>query len=899
MTNAFQFGAFLLCPSARILQYNGCNIRMGSRAFDILAALVSAQGDVLTLRELTQVAWPHSIVEESNVRVQVANIRRVLENCCADKRYIASVAGRGYSFVESVVLVSPQPVSALMQIPMPQQEIVGRQQCISELSELVLQHRLVTLVGAAGAGKTTLALRVAHELSQKLNEAAFFVDLSTVNCAETAEVALALAFGFKTSGADLLPGLLEFLATKKALVLLDNCEHLLAEITCICAQIMEKTTAIRILVTSREAFRAQHEFVYLVRPLLTPPQTAVLTAQQALLWPAIQLFMLRANEGGAQYHLNDVDAPDVAELCQRLDGNPHAIGLVASRVATYGIKGLAELLSNQFALHWQGRRDVCPRQQTVEAMIGWSHNLLAERDQQVLYRLAIFNGEFSIDAAVAVVSDVQNDTFAVNEAIANLADKFLVTVSFSHDQTQIRLFETTKAFALVRLSRHPDKDQIAYRHALYYAGQLRQFVGEQSISNQHDIRAKQIPEIGNIRAALKWSYTTGLDLGLASEISCMAAPLFLELSLLRESKSCCERALSLLPASHQATDTELSLLASLAITYYSAGDYDGEMTNVVERGLQLARLLQDMPSIFHFMAGLHLAMMANGRFEDSLLVAKQYANEALKCGDQHETVIMHWMLGSSEHFLGQQAVAAEHFATAQALVNRQPLRYFEAKERIVANLATARASWMMGQADIAVQQALAAIDDSRYHPDSFYLCATLCFPILLSNKLYALSEHLIQEMDNAASDYKMAVRHLVIHFLQGLLSHSKGEMTAAQFHLQHTVDMLVPPKMSVVRVDALQALAEALCSNDLQQQALCTIDEAINLAEKTGGIYNLADLFRTKVEVIMSMHEPDQAAVDELLRQALTCAQHQAATGWEQKIRFTMFRLHIPMKHSG
>lgn len=925
MANIYVFGSFCLCQSSRTLKYSGTDVALGSRAFDMLAALVDASGHVLTPRELMTVAWPNSVVEASNVRVQVAHIRRTLEACCAGKRYIASVAGRGYCFVEPVESISKvstqnpsdpttdslRPTSLVelsqaqtkpqLKLPLPLKAVIGRHGNIAELSALVLSKTIVTLVGPAGAGKTTLAVLVAHSVRKHFDNTVFFVDLSTVNCLETAEVALALAVGYKTSGTDLLPGLLEFLSTRKALLLFDNCEHVIAAVSTLCTQIMTNTCDISLLMTSREALRVDSEVVYMVRPLSIPPKNSALTAQQAMLWPAIELFMLRANEGGAKTVLADADVVCVIDLCQRLDGNPHAIGLVASRVATYGLQGLADLLSNQFALHWQGRRDVCPRQQTVEAMIGWSHNLLTERDQQVLYRLAVFCGEFPLEAAIAVAADDEFDTFAVSEAIANLADKSLVIVSFVHEHTHIRLFETTKAYALVRLSRSPHKNQTTLRHALHYAGQLRHFVETQQ-NKGHELADPlcSLPEIGNVRAALEWSYAEGQDRSLAADISSMAAPLFLELSLLRESKGCCERALSLLPESRKATSTELSLLTSLAITYYSSGDYDGNMITVVEQGLKLARELQDRKAMFHFLAAQHLAMMANGRFHQSLAVSEQYANESLHYGTHTEATIAKWMTGSSRHFLGQQAEADQDFTASIALVTHQPLRalgYFETKQKIVSNLAKARCSWMMGKQQQAIQMALYAIDDSRLHPDSFYLCVTLCFPILLSGNLQELAERLIKEMDNAASDYKMAVRPVVIHFLNGLLLLSQGKTQAAEFHLQHCAEMLPPPKMSVVRVDALQALAEAQKENGNLKHALTAIDEAIELADKTGGRYNFADLLKTKAEVLMSEAEFDKAKVQSLFERALDTAQEQAAQGWEQKIRFSMFRLNAQVKN--
>ena len=454
-----------------------------------------------------------------------------------------------------------------------------------------------------------------------------FVDLSTVDGDDMVAEALAAAVGYIPSGGDFLSGLLEVLSTGRTLIVLDNCEHVIAAVATLCLQIVEGTSNVSFLNTSREALRIEEEFVYLLRPLASPPDTGRLTAKQAMAWPAIQLFMERAREGGARGTLSDDEASTVAGLCRRLDGNPHAIGLVASRVGTYGIQGVADLFENQVALHWQGRRDAIPRHQTVEALIDWSHKLLPERDRQVLHRLSVFSGSFPLEAAVAVTSDDAIDAFQVGEAIGDLVDKSLVAVSQQSQGTHIRLLETTRAYAASRLARLRATHEFARRHAQYYAEQLRKHVDGRLMPQTESVHLR-VPEIGNVRAALEWASSEGHDPALAAEISCMAAPLFLERGLIRECKRTCERAIKELPDQFRSTRIELGLLDSAAITYYSGGDYDGAMKPVVERGLEISRQLGDNRSMFHFLAGLHLAMMANGEFQNSLSVCEQYASMA-------------------------------------------------------------------------------------------------------------------------------------------------------------------------------------------------------------------------------------------------------------------------------
>lgn len=863
MDAGFSFGPFRLFPGQRALRKDSAVVALGSRAFDMLVAMVDRSGQVLTPAELMAIAWPGLVVDESNVRVQVANLRRAL-GCGRDgARYIGNVAGRGYCFVAPVDLIEPTvPAAAVTQaagvqsrVPPPLDGAIGRDACVSELAQIVDERRLVTVVGAAGAGKTTLAVLVAH--ARGANEGAIaFVDLSAVDGEDMVAEALATAVGHMPAGGDVLPALLEVLARSKTLIVLDNCEHVIAAVADICLRILDATSHVSFLNTSREALRVQEEFVYLLRPLAFPPDTARLTAAQAMTWPAVQLFVERAREGGARSMLSDEEATIVASLCRRLDGNPHAIGLVASRVGAYGVQGVVDLFDNHVALHWQGRRDAIPRHQTVEALIDWSHKLLPERDRLVLQRLSVFSGSFPLDAAVAVASDTAIDAFQVGEAIGDLVDKSLVVVGQRDAGTHIRLLETTRAYAASRLARGQAAPQFARRHAQYYAQQLRAHV-----ERLHVPRAQRqsLPalELGNVRAALAWAASQGNDPALAAEISCMAAPLMLEQGLIQESRRTCERALELLPEWYRSTRLELDLLDSAAITYYTAGDYDGPLKQAVNRGFEVARQLGDTRSMFHFLAGLHLATMANGEFKHSLSVCEQYASTAATLGGPTEAIIAGWMAGSSRHYSGDQVAADASFsASAQkaAEAELRPLHYFELKEQIIASIGMARVKWALGLPAQALGLAVAAIDDGRSHPDSLYMCVTLCFHVLLGNGLHDRAEALIDELERVAIDYKVAVRRQVIDVLRGQLLLRQGQWKEAIGHLEQCLAMLPPPKMSVVRTDALQALAEARRRSGDAGLALVAIDEAIDLAQRTLGIFNLADLLKTKAEVMAALH---------------------------------------------
>ena len=914
MKDAFSFGPFSLSPGERILTKDGAVVPLGTRAFDMLVAMVQRNGTVLTPEELMAIAWPGVIVVESNVRVQVANLRRTL-GCGRDgARYIANVAGRGYSFVEpvrrlaSVDHASPtssvagaapardgakQTAGSLAAFPAALDGAIGRDSCIAELAQVVSERRLVTVVGAAGAGKTTLATLVAHAIDA-FDGSMFFVDLSAVDREEMVTEALASAVGYMPSDKDLLPGLLEVLSARRALIVLDNCEHVISAAASLCQQIVQGTRHVFLLNTSREALRVREEFVYLLRPLAFPSHTGPLTTQEAMDWPAIQLFMERAWEGGARGAMSDDEAPTVAALCRRLDGNPHAIGLVASRVGTYGIQGVVDLFESQLALHWRGRRHDSPRHQTVEALIDWSHNLLPERDRQVLQRLSVFSGAFSVEAAVTVTSDDAIDAFQVREAVGNLVDKSLVAVSGESDETHLRLLETTKAYAGARLARLPGHNQFARRHASYYAEQLRK-LSEGRLDPRAGGERPRALELENVRAAIEWAFSAGNDPTLATTMWCMAAPIFLELSLIRECKRTCERAISELPEQFRSTRTELGLLDLTAITYFAGADYDGAMKPVLERGLELSRLLGDNRSMFRFLTGLHLAMITNGEFESSLAVCEQYSALASTYGGPTEAIIAGWMAGSSKHYVGDLAGAEASFAASARLLAQhaiRPLHYFEVMKEIIASINTARVRWAAGMPTQALQLAQDVIEAGRKLPGSLAMRVTLCFHILLNHGLFDQAQGLIQELEHLSIDYNTSVRRQVINVNKGFLLAQLGQSEAAIHHLQQCLAMLPPPKMSVVRTDALQALAEAQRACGKATEALASISEAIDLARATKGEFNLPDLLRTKAEVLMSMPRVGTAEVEEVLSEALDLAKKQGALLWKLRLEAAAQALH-------
>jgi predicted ATPase/DNA-binding winged helix-turn-helix (wHTH) protein len=472
-----RFGPFELNFSERSLKKANRVVPLGGRAYDILIALLENAGEVVTRAELFERAWPEVTVEEGSLRVHLSALRKALGDGQFGNKYIARVQGRGYSFIAPVVRFpadndKSEISSRLSDLPPALDRMIGRDNFVLEVQVTLQSERLVTILGAGGMGKTTVALAVGHSTLLQFAGAVFFVDLSTVKDKDQAICAVASAVGLDPQLANPKKTLLDFLRSRKALIILDSCEHLIEEAAEIAYAIFMGAPDVQILATSREMLLVAGECILYLPPLECPPQQEGSTASELLAYPAGRLFVERISARDGHFSLSDDEAPIVAEICRKLNGIALAVELAAGRAANFGVRNTLANLGSGLDILKFGRRTANPRHQSLRATLDWSYDHLSEIERVVLRRVAIFIRHFSPAAALAVAGETGMDWSEIESALENLVNKSLIVAWPGYRGMLYRLLDTTRSYALEKLAESGEHHSVAMRHASYLSQSL-------------------------------------------------------------------------------------------------------------------------------------------------------------------------------------------------------------------------------------------------------------------------------------------------------------------------------------------------------------------------------------------------------------------------------------------
>jgi predicted ATPase/DNA-binding winged helix-turn-helix (wHTH) protein len=461
--SVLHFGPYAFHLRQRLILDGDRPLRMGGRALDILQVLVERAGRVVRKEQLIALVWPTSVVEEINLRVHIAALRRALGDGENGQRYIVNVPQCGYSFIAPVRCDSAAQVvfeglqTPQHNLPARLTSVTGRDSLVGGLVRQMPLCRLMTVTGAAGVGKSTVALRVAELLLQYYRDGVWQIDLSLID-----DDTPLLDHVLRTLESD-LPGL----STRHALLLLDNCDHRRDACRAVVETLLEAAPRLSILATSREALQVSLETLKGVPPLTLPKRSAGDCLTEAMGHSAVQLFVSRARARQHDFRLREQDVKAVLEICRQLDGIPLAIELAAAQIDALALVGLQAQMANGLQVLSHGRRTAVPRHQSMQAALDWSYQRLSEQEQIVLQRLSVFKLAFTLEAALAVISCPQLAPQWLAAMIEGLAQKSLLTVERGGGTGRYRLLNTTRCYAREQLERSGEGIELERRHMRY------------------------------------------------------------------------------------------------------------------------------------------------------------------------------------------------------------------------------------------------------------------------------------------------------------------------------------------------------------------------------------------------------------------------------------------------
>ncbi|MFO1329396.1 MAG: winged helix-turn-helix domain-containing protein [Rubrivivax sp.] len=513
--HALRFGRFELQPAERRLLADGQPLNVGARAFDLLLALAERPGRLVDKHTLMDLVWPGLVVQENNLAAQVSALRKLLGD-----GVVATIPGRGYRFVAALLHVpAPVPMPAgpaalRSNLPPGLRTLLGRDDDLAALAALVDRHRLVSVVGPGGVGKSLLTQHLLAARRTQYEHGVCWVDLAGVTDARALPGAVATALGVDAGGADAQAALRAALAPLVLLLALDNAEHLLDDVAALAAALHGAAPALRLVVTSQVPLHVAAEQVLRIGTLSVPD--GPLPAAQAAGHGAVALFVERVRAADRHFRLDEGSVAATVDICRALDGLPLALELAAARVPALGLEPLRASLGERLALlSPPHRRDAPERQRTLRAALEWSHALLAPREQRVFRRLGVLAGPAPLCTLLALLVDADDDRWAVIDALDTLVDRSLLQAlpaeAAAAGERLYRLLETPRAFALECLARAGEHDSLRRRHAQAMAQRFDDayaqfFDGSTGVDAWTRERATDLPDA---RDALQWARQAG------------------------------------------------------------------------------------------------------------------------------------------------------------------------------------------------------------------------------------------------------------------------------------------------------------------------------------------------------------------------------------------------------
>jgi len=897
----FIFGPFTLVPERQLLLRGTAPVRIGGRALDILSALVERPGQLVGKSELMARVWPRTIVDEGSLKVNMAALRRALgDGGPDDARYIATVVGQGYRFIARVTaseladLALPSAVAAPRRhnLPTGTTRIVGRADAIAAIRREFEVSRVVTIVGPGGVGKTTVALAVAEDALGSFSDGVWLVDLAPLKDPALMPNAIAAAIGLAVNSADMLAPLCELLRDREMLLVLDNCEHIIDAAAACANRILADAAGVKVLVTSREPLLVQGERVRRLPGLATPPTSSHLGAEEALTFPAVQLFVERATDRLESFKLSDADAPAVAEICRRLDGLALAIEFAATRVDAFGAGDLLRQLDDRFRV-LVGHRAGPQRHRTLTATLDWSYGLLSAQEAALLRAVSVFAGVFDVDGASAV-SDVPSTKAAA--LLAQLAAKSLLATDVDAVGLAYRLLETTRTYCLESLRASGEGQVVRRRHANHVCTVLERAADEWAQRPAHEWGPAYASVLDDLRAALAWTVQDEANRALLIRLTVAGTLLWNHFSLTEECRVHVSRAVEELDAAGLAgTAFEMKLKLWLGGSTMLTRGLKPQSLVAMRRALEIAVRAGDteyrlrclsMIGIYELFTGEHETGLRT--LENFAAVAAAHDPSALPESEVHSAI--------GELLLGRLQSARRRLEPLQ----QRDLRYFNGSYGVrymfdtivLLESALSHVQWLTGFPDVAARTAAAAVERARptQHHLSLNNALSYSCAILYWTGCHEECGRYAAMLDAHVARHGLITRRPIASFYRAALACMQDDrLPGAVDALARAVEEFRGINCMARMPYYLSVLADALVHDGRFGEAETTIRTALAIAHAQDERWCLPEVLRIQASILVARRQAEDA--EALLRQSMALAREIGALSWRLRAANALARL--------
>jgi predicted ATPase len=832
-------------------------------------------------------------------------LRKTLGDGQNGTRYIANVPARGYCFVAPVSRPGVQDGGASLRLETTQSQnpiyrsshLVGRDTDVQLAASHLAENRFVTIVGPGGIGKTSVATAIAHTIS-KFDGHFHFIDLAPITEPHMIASVIASTLGLTVRSQDPLSSLVTFLKNERLLLILDSCEHLIETVAELAETIFREAPEVYVLATSREPLRIDGEHVYRLPALAIPPEKTGITADEAMAFSAVQLFVARAQSAANSFQLTDVNAPAVSEVCRRLDGMALALELAAGRVEAYGIDSLADLLKDHLQLTWQGKRTSLARHRTLQATLDWSYNLLSDAEKRVLRRLAVFVGLFPLEAAIAVARDEDIGTPQVLEIVASLVAKSLIARNLDSCIASYRLLDTTRAYLLLKLKDSGEHDAISLRHARFYLEAAPESGESIKTPLPPASAAFALAFLSNARVALSFCFAAPAHAELARDLAVAVAPLFLKMCLLTEAHAWTGKALSLVGEAQSGSEPEMRLQAYFGQAEMFTKGNTGQVERAFRRSLELAHTFGQTHLQFRLLVNLHLHYERIGRYREALHFAERSEEIAKVIGDPAMLAAARSMLGIGHHLMGDQLQARACLEASLAPTAPSPEvdpSHFGFEYRNRAQIALARVLWLQGEHASAVTLATETVKAAAALEHTITQCMALIWAasVYIWHGDYDSADESVDEFLVLAKRYELGPYQAAGLGFKAKIAVRRGQAESSIQTLRACLERLHRDRYELLTTAFECALSEALLATGNTVTALLQINEAMCAVEEDGNFLFFPELLRIRAQATAMLCPDSDAEIERTYLNAITLADRQNARSWHLRAAVGLAKFYL------